>query len=63
MKQPTRFASVGEASLARKPTALSVLLGLEPRIHAATADGCVVDARLKAEHDGEWGGRQEPFTA
>ncbi|RVU07482.1 hypothetical protein EOS93_26890 [Rhizobium sp. RMa-01] len=32
----------------------SVILGPEPRIHAAAAGGCRVDARVKPEHDGGW---------
>ncbi|NKL38068.1 hypothetical protein GFL49_30900 [Rhizobium leguminosarum bv. viciae] len=55
-----RPLAVLAASLARTPTPLSVIPGLEPGIHAA-ADGCGVDARLKAEHDGGWGGRKELF--
>ena len=62
-----RFASVGPgASLARRPTSLSVVHGRDPRIHAR---GCGVDARLKAdarvkpEHNEGRGGRKEPFTA
>ncbi|MBB3648579.1 hypothetical protein FHX14_004806 [Rhizobium sp. BK619] len=50
------------ASLAKTPTILSVIPGLEPGIHATVADGCGVDARLKAEHDGGWGGQEKPFT-
>ncbi|MBX4889474.1 hypothetical protein [Rhizobium bangladeshense] len=33
---------------------LSVIPGLEPGIHTSAADGWGMDARLKAEHDGEW---------
>ncbi|PCK78388.1 hypothetical protein CPT34_25280 [Rhizobium sophoriradicis] len=45
------------------PTPLSVVLGLEPRTHATDADGCGVDARLKAEHDGGWGGQEKAIRS
>ncbi|RUM26759.1 hypothetical protein EFQ99_00675 [Rhizobium vallis] len=58
-----RLPGASAASLARTPTSLSVIPGLEPGIHAMATGGCGVDARLKAEHDGGRSVRKEPFTA
>ena len=59
---PDAVALYARANLATMPTPPSVILGLEPRIHATTADGCGVDARVKPEYDGGWGGSALPPT-
>ncbi|MBB2822113.1 UNVERIFIED_ORG: hypothetical protein GGD59_005396 [Rhizobium esperanzae] len=52
-KRAISFFTPGE--FGRNSNSSSVFLGLEPRIYATTAGGCGVDARLRAELDGEWG--------
>ena len=51
-----RYAHVCRGELGEKANPPSVIPGLEPGIHATAADGCGLDARLKAEQDGVWGG-------
>ncbi|ANM12471.1 hypothetical protein AMK06_CH04031 [Rhizobium sp. N541] len=57
---PDAVAPYARANLATMPTPPSVILGLEPRIHATTAGECGVDVRVKPEHDGGWGGSTLP---
>ena len=59
---PDAATLYARANLATMPTPPSVILGLEPKIHATTAAGCGVDARVKPEHDGGWGGSALPPT-
>ncbi|PDT19768.1 hypothetical protein CO674_30950 [Rhizobium hidalgonense] len=44
---PDEVSLQAASSLAKKPTPLSVIPGLEPRIHALAAGGRRVDARVK----------------
>ncbi|PCK78265.1 hypothetical protein CPT34_25645 [Rhizobium sophoriradicis] len=50
-----------DGAFGENATTLSVIPGPEPGIHATAADGCGVDARLKAEQDGGWGGQEKPI--